>query len=89
MLLKLIERKSYLNKLQDAMGTPDIKVITGMRRSGKSKLLEAFIDYVIKTVPDANIIHLNFSLAEFEGLLEWHRLNEYVENKYIADWLAE
>ena len=84
--MDLFKREKYLKKIRGFYDADDIiKVITGMRRSGKSKLLEAFMDYVIKTVPDANIIHLNFSLAEFEGLLEWHRLNEYVENKYIAD----
>ena len=41
--MRLIERDFYLNKLKDVMGTPDIKVITGVRRSGKSKLLEASV----------------------------------------------
>lgn len=41
--MKLIERIFYLDKLNDVMETADIKVITGVRRSGKSKLLEAFI----------------------------------------------
>ena len=44
--MKLIERTDYLDKLKDAMGTPDIEFITGVRRSGKSKLLEAFMDFV-------------------------------------------
>ena len=37
--MKLIERKDYLDKAIGAIGTPDIKVITGVRRCGKSKLL--------------------------------------------------
>ena len=59
--MKLIERKNYLNKLINVMGTPDIKVITGVRRSGKSKLLESFISYVQDNDKNANIIHINFN----------------------------
>ena len=77
--MKLIERTFYLDKLKDVMGTPDIKVITGVRRSGKSKLLEAFMEYVRQTDKNANIMHVNYSLSEYEPLLEYHKLNEYVE----------
>ena len=41
--MKLIERNYYLDKLIRVIDTPDIKVITGVRRSGKSKLLEAYL----------------------------------------------
>lgn len=68
----LIERDFYLNKLIDVMGTIDIKVITGVRRSGKSKLFEAFIAYVQSNCPDANIIHINFNLNVYESLAEDH-----------------
>ena len=82
MAVKLIEREHYLNKLKDVIGTPDIKVITGVRRSGKSKLLESFMAYVRQSDPNANIIHINFNLNMYENLLEYHALNDYIENAY-------
>ena len=82
--MRLIERDFYLNKLKEVMGTPDIKVITGVRRSGKSKLLESFMTYVRANDPDANIIHINFNLNSYESLAEYHALNHYIESAYIA-----
>lgn len=81
--MKLIERTDYLKQLEDVQGTPDIKVITGIRRSGKSKLLEAFIDVIHKKEPEANIIHINYNDDAYEDLLEYHALLEYVKSKYI------
>lgn len=80
--MKLIDRNIYLNKVINVIGTPDIKVITGVRRSGKSKLLETFKRYVNKNVKDSNIIHINFNLAKFENLKDYHALNSYIESNY-------
>lgn len=80
--MRLIERSYYLNKLKEVMGTPDIKVITGVRRSGKSKLLESFMEHVRKSDSDANIIHINYNLNQYENLAEYHALNDYIENEY-------
>ena len=44
--MQLIDRETYLNKLISLKGTPDIKVITGVRRSGKSKLMEEYIEWI-------------------------------------------
>lgn len=73
--MKLIERKPYLQKLIDVMGAPDIKVITGVRRAGKSKLLEAFKAYIKSSDHKANIIQANFNFAEYEMLMEYYALN--------------
>ena len=67
------------------MGTPDIKVITDIRRCGKSKLMESFIDYVKDNDVNANIIHINFNLNEYEHLLEYHALNNFILNSYIPE----
>jgi hypothetical protein len=80
--MKLIQRNEYLEKLVDIKGTPDIKVITGVRRCGKSKLLEAFISYVQKNEPEANIIYVNFNLPEYDHLLTYRNLYDYVSDKY-------
>lgn len=83
--MRLIERDFYLNKLKDVMGTPDIKVITGVRRSGKSKLLEVFMAYVQANDPNANIIHINFNMNTFESLAEYHALHDYIVNAYTPE----
>lgn len=81
--MKLIERHEYLEKLIRVIGTPDIKVITGVRRSGKSKLLEAFKDYVETEIPDCNIVHINFNLPEYDHLLEYRPLYDYIKARYV------
>ena len=83
--MRLIERDFYLNKLKDVMGTPDIKVITGVRRSGKSKLLESFITYVRENDSSANIIHINYNLNMYESMAEYHALIDYIEKAYIPE----
>ena len=82
--MKIIER-DYLKDLISIIGTPDIKVITGVRRSGKSKLLEQFKEYIEKNIKNHNIVYINFSLLEFEQLNEYHKLNDYIESKYIQN----
>ena len=81
-MMKLIERTSYLDEMKDLLQTPDIKVITGVRRSGKSKLLDALAAWLNANDPDANIIHINYNLTEFESLMEYHALEDYVEDHF-------
>ena len=79
--MKLIERKKYLNTLIDVVNTPEIKVITGVRRSGKSKLLDAFYDY-LTTLNNVNIIRIKLNLKKYEKLLNPEKLYNYINKNY-------
>lgn len=83
--MKLIYRNTYLNELKTLINTPDIKVITGVRRCGKSKLMDEFAAEIKKGDKSANIIHINFNITDFEDLLEYHALENYVEERYKKD----
>ena len=79
--MKLINRETYLIRLISLKGTPDIKVITGIRRSGKSKLLEEYIDWIEAQETDSNIIFIDLTQLKYEALKEYHALNDYIEDK--------
>ena len=81
-----IERESYLKKLIDSMHIDLIKVVTGIRRWGKSYLLfQIFYDYLKKNgVDETHIIKVELDLRKNKDLLDPDRLCSYVENK-IAD----
>lgn len=80
--MKLIDRKNYIQRLINVMNVPDIKVITGIRRSGKSKLIDSFISYLRKQNKNYNIIRINLNLNEFETLKSRDLLYEYVDRYY-------
>lgn len=83
--MKLIERKFYLYQLISVMNTPDIKVITGIRRCGKSKLMDAFIAYVQQQSDNYNIVRIKLNLKEFESLKNSDKLYEYINAHYIEN----
>ena len=76
-MMKLIKRHTYLDRLRNVRGTPDIKIIVGVRRGGKSKLLESFKE-LLSSEDDVNIIYIDLSDLANENLLEYHALNDYV-----------
>lgn len=80
--MEKINRDMYLSKLINTIETNDIKIITGVRRSGKSVLLEDFKQYIKENIKPANIIHINFSLLENEYLQDYHKLYEYINDRF-------
>ena len=80
--MKIIDRDMYLNTMIRVINTPDIKVITGVRRSGKSKLLELFKKYIEKNIDNSNIIHINYNLKKFDNLLIGDKLYNYINDNF-------
>lgn len=82
----MIIRKNYLNKLILWKDQDIIKVITGIRRCGKSTLLKQFQDYLRDNgVMDEQIISINFEDLKFEDLLDYKFLYKYVESKILPN----
>ena len=82
--MKTIVRKNYLNRIIELKDTPDIKIITGIRRSGKSNLMQSYIEYLKTNYDNINIIFIDFMDLEFEEIKEYHALHSYVEQHYVA-----
>ena len=80
--MKTITRTKYLDRIIKLNGTPDIKIITGIRRSGKSKLMQAYIEYLKAHFENINIIFIDFMDMTHEDLKEYHALHNYVEEHY-------
>ena len=79
-----IERKEYFDKLIGYKDKKIIKVITGVRRCGKSTLLSMFQDYLkTQSVSDEQIIYINFEDYEFESLWDPKALYAYLKERII------
>lgn len=84
-IMKITSRLNYLNKLVSLIGVPDIKIITGIRRSGKSVLLGEYKKYIEQYYPDANIIYIDLSSPANDSLLTYPELYNYVTAHYRDD----
>lgn len=83
--MKRIVRTEYMKRIVELNQTPDIKIITGIRRSGKSELMRAYIEYLKSYFENINIIFIDFMDLAYEELKEYHALHAYVEEHYQAE----
>ena len=82
--MEKIQRANYLSILKNFKDKQIIKVITGIRRCGKSTLLELFQDYLKETgVEEKQIIYINFENADYEELQDRKKLYEYLKNRVL------
>ncbi|PKL26225.1 MAG: ATPase [Spirochaetae bacterium HGW-Spirochaetae-2] len=82
MELKIKKRDMYLSQLISYRDTPLIKVVTGIRRCGKSTLLELWKQELLRSgVPAKNIIHINFESMQFDAIKDYRSLYTLVEKQ--------
>lgn len=82
----MIQRKEYLNELIQWKDEQVIKVVTGIRRCGKSTLLMQYQDYLRSVgVRTDQIIAVNFEELEYEELCDYRKLYEYIKSKLLPD----
>lgn len=80
----MIQRKEFLNELIKWKNEKVIKVITGMRRAGKSTLLMQYQDYLRQSgVEENRIVSINFEELEYEELCDYRKLYDYIKDRLI------
>ena len=80
----LIQRKEFLNELIKWKNEKVIKVITGMRRAGKSTLLIQYQGYLRQSrVEENRIVSINFEELEYEELCDYRKLYDYIKDRLI------
>lgn len=82
----LIQREEYLNKLIALKDKKIIKVVTGVRRCGKSKLLEMYRKWLLEQgVEEERIVSINFEDLDFEDLTDYKKLHTYLKEHLLKD----
>lgn len=80
----MLKRELYLSKIRGFYNSDLIKILVGIRRCGKSVILEQIIEEIKESgVDEEHIISINFEFIEFEHLKDYKKLNQYVKGKII------
>ena len=81
-MVKLINRPEYLNQLIQNRDVDLVKIVTGIRRCGKSSLLDLFHQYLSDNgVADSNIIHMNLESLRYRNLSDYLSFYDYVSER--------
>lgn len=83
---KVIKREKYLEKIRPFYNQDLIKVLTGIRRSGKSVILSQIMDELKEMkVKESQIIYINFEFMDYADILDAKKFYEYVKGKMVND----
>lgn len=83
---KMIERKEYLKQLLSWKDQNIIKVLTGIRRCGKSTILKLYQEYLLNNgIDPLQIISINFEELEYEDLQDYKKLYQYIKDRLVEN----
>ena len=86
MMAELINRPQYLNQLIQNKDVDLVKIVTGIRRCGKSSLLDLFHHYLSEQgVPDSRIIHMNMESLRYRDLTDYLSFYDHVSKQIAKD----
>lgn len=78
----MLKREKYLSKIREFYDSDLIKILVGIRRCGKSVILNQIIDELKeRKIDEEHIIYVNFEFIEFEDLIDYKNLNTYVKER--------
>jgi len=81
-MAQLINRPEYLSQLIQNKDVDLVKIVTGIRRCGKSSLLDLFHNYLLENgVADSNIIHMNLESLKYRNLTDYLSFYDYVSER--------
>lgn len=84
-MIEKINRPEYMQKLIEFKDTDVVKIVTGIRRCGKSTLLDLFEDYLLgQNVPRQNITHMNMESLKYKNLLDYEAFYHYISDRIVA-----
>ena len=82
----MIERKEYLKQLLSWKDQSIIKVLTGIRRCGKSTILKLYQEYLLNNgIDPSQIISINFEELEYENLQDYKKLYQYIKDRLVEN----
>lgn len=80
--MEMLKREIYLSRIRGFYDSDLVKILVGIRRSGKSVILNQIMDELQKKgIDEEHIIYINFEFIEYENLTDYKKLNKYIKDK--------
>ena len=85
-MAELINRPAYLNQLIQNKDVDLVKIVTGIRRCGKSALLDLFHQYLVESgITESNIIHMNLESLRYRSITDYLTFYDYVSERIAKE----